>query len=328
MSELELAYQWSKKAYGERKNLSALTSYTADPLAAFGVTLEDTMAAKMTSAPTTTGTVDDVPTVTQTASNSWGFKKKSGGLWSPKNRQASKGTGRIATPTGTKVPIKPAYKSTALGDLVRYSKTIPKTAPVPTTLAAAMNLKMTGSSSQPTAIQANYVPFNFSPIGPTDIIPRITGDKPMAFEFNNPFDNLNFDTNPGILPRGPGGGLQLPFSGADPMAALKQFSLDDQFLKISYRAPKGYVVLRDASGRPFPVLKKAAQYYGLWKPAKKPPISVGDWQAFLKAGKVMKKLKLIEKKGRELAKFGAPARRAPAAKHHQHIAPTTKLLTA
>lgn len=77
---------------------------------------------------------------------------------------------------------------------------------------------------------------------------------------------------PGLLPRGPGGRLQLPWQ--DPAIAehLKKWAIDDAYLKQYVRAPKGYVVVRDQQGRPFGVLQKVAQFYGLWKPAKKPPI--------------------------------------------------------
>jgi len=97
------------------------------------------------------------------------------------------------------------------------------------------------------------------------------------------------------LPRGPGGKLQMP--GSDPrMAAyLKQFSLDDSFLKIFFRAPKGYVVMYDDNDRPYALLKSVAIQFGLWSAAKKPPISVKDWQAFKRAGRVAHKLEKIAK---------------------------------
>lgn len=102
---------------------------------------------------------------------------------------------------------------------------------------------------------------------------------------------------PGGLPvplwKGPGGRLQLP--GSDPRIPeyLKQFALDDAYLKPYYRAPRGYVVVRDASGRPFAVNKTIARQFGIWKPKKKPPISVSDWQAFKKAQRVEKKLRKV-----------------------------------
>lgn len=104
-------------------------------------------------------------------------------------------------------------------------------------------------------------------------------------------------TSPGGLPvpwwKGPGGKLQLPWNDPRIPDYLKQFALDDAYLKPYYRAPRGYVVLRDGSGRPFAVNKAMAKAFGLWRPKKKPPISVSDWQAFKKAERVEKKLKKI-----------------------------------
>lgn len=104
-------------------------------------------------------------------------------------------------------------------------------------------------------------------------------------------------TSPGGLPvpwwKGPGGKLQLPWNDPRIPDYLKQFALDDAYLKPYYRAPRGYVVLRDASGKPFAVNKAMAKAFGLWRPKKKPPISVSDWQAFKKAERVEKKLKKI-----------------------------------
>lgn len=95
----------------------------------------------------------------------------------------------------------------------------------------------------------------------------------------------------GIIPKGPGGRMQLPWSDPSTPTSLQQFSLDDQYLKTYYRAPKGYVVVRDANGRPFPMLKWAARKFGMWKPNKKPPISVGEHQAIKRADRAVKKIK-------------------------------------
>lgn len=105
---------------------------------------------------------------------------------------------------------------------------------------------------------------------------------------------------PGGLPvpfwKGPGGKLQMPWN--DPRVAeyLKPYSLDDAYLKPYYRAPKGFVVLKDGSGRPFAVQKEIAKFFGLWKPAAKPPITATDWKHY-------KRNKAIEKK---LTKVAAP----------------------
>jgi len=115
----------------------------------------------------------------------------------------------------------------------------------------------------------------------------------------------NFDPNPGWIPRGPGGKMQIPFTGSSTPDALKQWSLDDQFLRVYYRAPKGYVVIRDANGKPFPVMKSAAKAFGLWKPAKKPPISVRDWSALKRSSSVIKKLTKVTKRAESIANYKA-----------------------
>lgn len=102
---------------------------------------------------------------------------------------------------------------------------------------------------------------------------------------------------PGGLPvpfwKGPGGKLQMPWN--DPRVAeyLKPYSLDDSYLKPYYRAPKGFVVLRDASGRPFAVQKEIAKFFGLWKPSAKPPISATDWKHYKRNKAIEKKLQRV-----------------------------------
>lgn len=95
------------------------------------------------------------------------------------------------------------------------------------------------------------------------------------------------------IPRGPGGRMQMPWNDPSVPAFLKQFALDDSFIRPAMRAPKGYVIVRDADGQPYPVLKKVAQQFGLWKPAHKPPISVGDYQALKRADRTVKKMRKI-----------------------------------
>lgn len=115
------------------------------------------------------------------------------------------------------------------------------------------------------------------------------------------------------IPRGPGGGMQLPWHDPAIPEYLKQFALDDSYLKISTRAPKGYVVVKDASGRPFAVLKSMAKAFHLWKPKPKPPISVRDWHHLQGAARVAKKLKAIEKTAHHIARLAGP--------RHHHAAP-------
>jgi hypothetical protein len=110
--------------------------------------------------------------------------------------------------------------------------------------------------------------------------------------------------------KGPGGGLQMPWNDPQVATYLKQFSLDDSYLRVYYRAPRGYVIVRDAQGRPFAVLRQIAKQFKLWRPAAKPPISATDWKNY-------KRSKQIEKK---LIKIARPALRA----HSRPAAATTK----
>ena len=101
-------------------------------------------------------------------------------------------------------------------------------------------------------------------------------------------------TSPGGLPvpfwKGPGGKLQMPWNDPRIPEYLKQFALDDAYLKTYYRAPRGYVIVKDASGRAFAVNKKIAQQFGIWRPAAKPPISATDWKHYRSAKRIEKKL--------------------------------------
>lgn len=97
---------------------------------------------------------------------------------------------------------------------------------------------------------------------------------------------------------GPGGKLQAPWS--DPKMAstgMDQYGrplvLDDAYLKPYYRAPKGYVVVRDPNGRPYAMNKWYARKIGMWKPAAKPPISATDWKHYKRNKAIEKKLKKI-----------------------------------
>lgn len=93
--------------------------------------------------------------------------------------------------------------------------------------------------------------------------------------------------------KGPGGKLQLPWNDPKIAEYLKPYALDDAYLKTYVRAPKGFVVLRDASGRPFAVQKEIAKFFGLWKPAAKPPISATDWKHYKRNKQIEKKLKKV-----------------------------------
>lgn len=142
------------------------------------------------------------------------------------------------------------------------------------------------------------------PIGTLPALPTLAAAQTGAIQ----------SSSPGGLPvpwwKGPGGKLQMPWNDPRIPEYLKQFALDDAYLKPYYRAPRGYVVLRDANGKPFAVNKEIAKSFGLWKPAAKPPISATDWKHY-------KRNKTIEKR---LKKIAGPALR----KHSRAAAPAKK----
>jgi hypothetical protein len=118
----------------------------------------------------------------------------------------------------------------------------------------------------------------------------------------------------GTLPfwRGPGGKLQAPWQDPNIPEYLKQFALDDAYLRICYRAPRGYVVIRDKDGRPFAVNKWIAQKAGIWKPNPKPLLTATDVRALRRAATLKKTVARLNKL------YG------PKLVHHSSTAPTTK----
>jgi len=94
--------------------------------------------------------------------------------------------------------------------------------------------------------------------------------------------------------KGAGGHLQFPWQDPSFMEGLKPpFVLDDSYLKEIRRAPRGYVVVRDNKGRPYCMAKFIAQKLHAWTPARKPPISAGEWHKYQTAAAVEKKLRHI-----------------------------------
>jgi len=125
----------------------------------------------------------------------------------------------------------------------------------------------------------------------------------------------------GMLPAMPGGGGG-GFSGQagpgdrsilrnDPnvVEALKAWAIPMRGLRSYYRAPKGYVVVKDNVGDPMGIPKAMAKTYFGWKPAKKPLLSIRDTSALKRAGVAIKKLQNAEKMARKIANWKTPARR-------------------
>lgn len=112
----------------------------------------------------------------------------------------------------------------------------------------------------------------------------------------------------GSLPALPGNmALPVPGMGAPPtmgsrgifqndpnvIEAVKPWAISKANLKTYYRAPKGFVIVYDSAGDPYALPRKMAMWLKLWKPAHKPPISVGDWQAVKRADRTVKRMKKI-----------------------------------
>lgn len=106
-----------------------------------------------------------------------------------------------------------------------------------------------------------------------------------------------------MAPR-PGAGAPFPtYPTRGPVAAqapqtaefLKQFQLPSSSIRLVPRAPAGYVVLYDASGQPFAILKQIARAFKLWRPKQKPPISVRDWNALKRGARTVNKMKRVVK---------------------------------
>ncbi len=116
------------------------------------------------------------------------------------------------------------------------------------------------------------------------------------------------------------GGLPALQGGAPgtPMTMPQTIALNA--CRVYYRAPKGYVIVRDPMTRqPAMAMRKAdARAMHLWRPSPKPPISAGDWRCYQRAKSVEKKLAKIARRAihkhsqrqRVIAMRSAPTRRA------------------
>lgn len=77
-------------------------------------------------------------------------------------------------------------------------------------------------------------------------------------------------------------------------AALEPWAISRANLKTAYRSPiKGYVVVYDKNGDPYALPKFLAKKYAGYKESKKPPISVGDWEAVKRADRTIKSVRKI-----------------------------------
>lgn len=91
-----------------------------------------------------------------------------------------------------------------------------------------------------------------------------------------------------------GGGLPAT-QGSFQVGTMMPEMLAPNTLRVFYRAPKGFVIIRDPQTRQVigAVRKDVARRAKLWKPSKKPPISATEWQHYKDAERVEKKLRKI-----------------------------------
>jgi len=111
------------------------------------------------------------------------------------------------------------------------------------------------------------------------------------------------------LPGMQGGGAMMPYQGGGMVGASGQFLppvIDASMLGTYYRAPRGYVIVRDPSGMVYGMLKPLARANRLWHASRKPPISAGDWHKYQTARAVEKRLLKIARHGLRRHHTAAP----------------------
>lgn len=90
---------------------------------------------------------------------------------------------------------------------------------------------------------------------------------------------------------------------------LQAYAISKSNLRTYFRAPKGFVVLKDEKGDSYGLPKFLARKMGMWKPAKKPLLSISDTNAIRQAGSAIKKLQKAEKQAMRIANWRAPKSR-------------------
>lgn len=133
--------------------------------------------------------------------------------------------------------------------------------------------------------------------------------------------------SPGSLPaspfggvgplNGPGGGVYNAAAGnrgilrndANVPDWLKPMVISKGDLRMYARAPKGYVIMHDEKGDPYGMPRDLAIKMKMWRPAKKPLLSIRDTNAIRHAGTVINKLKKFNKNVQKIANFHAGPRR-------------------
>lgn len=114
---------------------------------------------------------------------------------------------------------------------------------------------------------------------------------------------VGFGARGGGQPALPSQGALVPYAGQAQGGLMQGGNvyppiIDSSMLGTYYRAPRHYVIVRDPStGAVYGMLKQYARAMGYWRPARKPPISAGDWHKYQTAKAVEKRLLKIARHG-------------------------------
>lgn len=113
------------------------------------------------------------------------------------------------------------------------------------------------------------------------------------------------------------GSYAMPLLTIDVIRQLEAAGLMTGFSGLStyYRSPRhDQVVVHPVQGgtrMTFALNKKLARAWGLWSPARKPPISAGKWHAISQANSAVKTLKRMNRAAKAVANFGTKQRLLP-----------------
>lgn len=121
--------------------------------------------------------------------------------------------------------------------------------------------------------------------GVSSLVDSRGGGFPSVLNDDNPYIPNWMEFNPVTTPRAittPGTCTDVPF-------------VTTPGQRVVLSAPPGYVIV-ECRGQKVAMLKPIARSLGLWKPRRKPPISVKDWRCLQRADATIKKLKTVEKR--------------------------------
>jgi len=121
-----------------------------------------------------------------------------------------------------------------------------------------------------------------------------TGRPGMFEDYGREVPNTNI--------RGRGMGAILPSQVYNAQSPMPIFLNATDTILVE-KAPRGYVMVTMPNGTRLPMERHAAIHAKLFRPAKKPPISVRDWESLKRADRVIKKLRIVGKKADHIAGY-------------------------